>query len=291
VSAVGNTVAQVVDFSGASGVVDIDGLTISGTLGAAGYPVVEVFGDVARVDRVTVVDSVASGLGAAVSVTSLGASPVEVHHLLVASHDGDGLALDGDADVRFATVVGADSGLVRVGGAWTIDSVALVGDVVGFDTNGGSVAIARTWGWANGADTDVGPIAGLTVADPQLVTWLAGLDPARWDLHPRWTSPLRDGGDPLATDPDGSLADAGAYGGRADLPWYDDDVDRDALPDGWERLHGLDPSVDDRSSDLDLDGVTAIREFLAGTWPELDDTDGDGVGDGADAAPLDPLTY
>jgi hypothetical protein len=53
----------------------------------------------------------------------------------------------------------------------------------------------------------------LTTGDP-MYTALEG-DPATWDLHPQEGSALEDAGDPDLTDPDGSRADIGAYGGPA----------------------------------------------------------------------------
>lgn len=46
------------------------------------------------------------------------------------------------------------------------------------------------------------------------------------------------------------------------------DSDNDGLPDPWETENGLDPTqAEDAGSDLDLDGATALEEFLAGTDP------------------------
>lgn len=68
------------------------------------------------------------------------------------------------------------------------------------------------------------------------------------------------------------------------------DVDRDRIPDCWERKNGLDPSVHDADSDLDRDGLSAIEEFAldvgVGRGPlvpyraSVRDSDGDGIADG-----------
>lgn len=52
----------------------------------------------------------------------------------------------------------------------------------------------------------------LTELDPTYVD-VSASDPLDWDLHPDTGSPLIDAGNPAQTDPDGSAADIGAYGG------------------------------------------------------------------------------
>jgi len=73
------------------------------------------------------------------------------------------------------------------------------------------------------------------------------------------------------------------------------DSDGDGMPDGWEMLHGLDPfDPSDGETDLDNDGwdfdrngtieqwekFTNLEEYLNGTDPNNNDTDGDGMIDG-----------
>lgn len=48
-----------------------------------------------------------------------------------------------------------------------------------------------------------------------------------------------------------------------------EDLDGDELPDWWERLHGLDATIDDRSSDPDNDGWTNGQEYRLGGDPNL----------------------
>ena len=58
----------------------------------------------------------------------------------------------------------------------------------------------------------------------------------------------------------------------------------------WETGHGLNPfDPSDADGDLDGDGLTNLTEFHAGTDPEEGDSDGDGMPDGEDPYPLDPL--
>ena len=60
---------------------------------------------------------------------------------------------------------------------------------------------------------------------------LSSSDPADWDLHLAADSPLVDAGDSTATDPDGSTADIGAYGG---MEAGDRDLDGDGYPEWWQ---------------------------------------------------------
>jgi hypothetical protein len=43
------------------------------------------------------------------------------------------------------------------------------------------------------------------------------------------------------------------------------DGDNDGMPDVWEQLNGLDPTVDDSAGDIDGDGYTNVEEYLNGS--------------------------
>jgi hypothetical protein len=73
------------------------------------------------------------------------------------------------------------------------------------------------------------------------------------------------------------------------------DADLDGLPTAWEVAVGLDPAFDDAALDLDGDGLSNALERDLGTAPSLRDTDDDGLDDdeelfaGADGFRTDPL--
>ena len=68
------------------------------------------------------------------------------------------------------------------------------------------------------------------------------------------------------------------------------DTDGDGMTNAWETSHGLNPfDPSDADGDLDGDGLSNLAEFNAGTDPEEGDSDGDGIPDGEDPYPLDPL--
>lgn len=91
------------------------------------------------------------------------------------------------------------------------------------------------------------------------------------------SSTLINTGAPTLSDADGSRSDIGLYGG-ANTPFKD--TDGDGMPDYWEALYGLNPSVKDGTGDLDGDGLNNYNEYVLGTDPTAIDTDGDGVVDG-----------
>src|SRR5581483_7713760 len=45
------------------------------------------------------------------------------------------------------------------------------------------------------------------------------------------------------------------------------DTDGDGLPDAWEQANGTDPNTPDANADPDLDGLTNLQEYRAGTIP------------------------
>lgn len=59
------------------------------------------------------------------------------------------------------------------------------------------------------------------------------------------------------------------------------DSDEDGMPDIWEETHAFNKNLaGDGPADADNDGLSNVRECLAGTQPRQSDSDSDGVGDG-----------
>ena len=64
------------------------------------------------------------------------------------------------------------------------------------------------------------------------------------------------------------------------------DDDGDGIPDVWELTYGLEPTdASDADTDLDQDGLSNFEEFLAGTLPNNNDSDDDGIKDSDDSKP------
>ncbi len=67
------------------------------------------------------------------------------------------------------------------------------------------------------------------------------------------------------------------------------DSDGDGMPDSWETANGFNPlDSSDAATDADHDGLSNYLEYMDSTQPKNNDTDGDGIVDGFDAAPLTP---
>ena len=60
--------------------------------------------------------------------------------------------------------------------------------------------------------------------------------------------------------------------------------DRDRMPNGWEKKHGLNVRANDANLDADGDGLVNLAEFKNKTDPQNTDTDGDGYSDGEEVA-------
>ncbi len=61
------------------------------------------------------------------------------------------------------------------------------------------------------------------------------------------------------------------------------DSDSDGIPSSWETTHSFNPTNPaDAALDADSDGLSNLREFLAGTQPRAKDSDSDGVSDGVE---------
>jgi uncharacterized protein (DUF1800 family) len=61
------------------------------------------------------------------------------------------------------------------------------------------------------------------------------------------------------------------------------DADCDGMPDAWENAYLFNPAAaGDAALDADSDGLSNLREYLAGTHPRNPDSDNDGAADGAE---------
>ena len=68
---------------------------------------------------------------------------------------------------------------------------------------------------------------------------------------------------------------------------FEKDTDGDSLPDQWEVLHHLDPTVGNGNTDEDNDGLPLYDEYRWSTDPFLGDTDGNGLPDGVQFGGVD----
>ena len=69
---------------------------------------------------------------------------------------------------------------------------------------------------------------------------------------------------------------------------YSNDTDGDGIPDNWEVDHQLDPT-NANTGDTDGDGLSDMDEYKYGSDPNNRDSDGDGVEDGPDGWPTNPV--
>ena len=93
---------------------------------------------------------------------------------------------------------------------------------------------------------------------------------------------------PTATFPNGQMHQI------SEIEYFgvETDTDSDGIPDYWEAKYPgfLNPAVSDSGGDFDSDGLSALLEYQKGTRPDLADSDGDGISDGAEVtAGSDPL--
>ena len=165
----------------------------------------------------------------------------------------------------------------QAGGAMSADSIEGLGtavdslnDLVAWNSGGSNgaldipgldgIVMRYGWLWSNLPDAgniSVDPSTLINSSDPLLQGVVMG-DCTLAAMHPQLGSPLVNTGDPLMNDPDGSIADIGAFGG----PGADQDLFGDTDGDG---------VIDLFDCDRDAAGVGS-----ASMW--FEDSDGDGWG-------------
>lgn len=67
------------------------------------------------------------------------------------------------------------------------------------------------------------------------------------------------------------------------------DVNKDGIPDRWEKRNNLSLNVNQAKRDQDRDGLNNLYEYKSGTKPRDADTDNDGKGDASEDADSDKL--
>ena len=86
-----------------------------------------------------------------------------------------------------------------------------------------------------------------------------------------------------------SVVNEGVFASTRVMVFAGEDDDGDGIPNDYEEANGLDPDdFTDAGQDPDNDGLTNLDEFNLGTDPNISDTDGDGLDDGAEGG-ADPL--
>ena len=293
--------------SGDGGAISVDGgtfealrVTVLGgqSLGSGGGIHVRSGGE-ARVTNV-LVEATWAYEGGAVAVES-GARLDLLHATLVecyASIAGGGVHASGATVDLSHTVVAYN--MASVGGGIFVESTVESGDEEGTEVEVPGVVTGTfndVYGNRSGDYEGMEPLAPETnlSVEPGFVRLEDDRTVAGDDVHLRPVSALVDAGDPDGgRDPDGSVADLGVYGGpEADFSYYEDG-DEDGMADGFESAVGLDPTVDDASSDPDGDGLTNLEEAAVVSDPFVMDTDRDGIDDQEEAAsgsdPTDPFS-
>ena len=205
--------------------------------------------------------------------------------------------LKGSVRLAHATIVEPQGGVVISGSSPSnaiVSHVSITGAVGTGLTVGGNGTVQ----WCNAYGSSVADysdptqlgINGNLSVPPGLLSVGPSLPASMLDVRLRSDSLLRDAGASGLTDPDGTRADIGAYGGPGAQADVYDDLDGDGMYDSWERTHGLDPTRDDSAQDPDVDGLDNLGEHDAGTWPLTADTDADGALDGDElSGGTDPL--
>jgi hypothetical protein len=240
----------------------VEGLLVDNVAGAAG-------GGLYAEQGGEVVDSVlchnTAAQGGALHLASAGR--VINDHLVanVASDAAAALWADG-GEVVNVLVLGSDGPDEAVGGA--------------------GVQVRYSWLHDNvGGDLDGVPGPGVTLGgDPQLVDYRVG-DCVGSDFQLAASSPLRDGGDPdpAYVDPDGSVADIGAF----EPAWADVEPPTTTEPDPTEP----DPTEPDPTEPDPTEPTPTSPTDPTEPDPAQLDSDGDGWVDADDCAPLDPAVH
>ncbi|MBN2800522.1 MAG: hypothetical protein JXX28_15380 [Deltaproteobacteria bacterium] len=199
--------------------------------------------------------------------------------------EGAGILATGAAAVRLSqSVIASTAGGAPVQALESADARVL--DTIFYDTGADALLAGGSQGLMVGLDpqapADLRLLGGTARGPARVARWTRDLDPTDEVWAPLPGSVLIDAGLPWLTDPDGSVADLGPWGGpgapRA-AARFAQDGDGDGMSDGWELLVGLDPRADDAGEDADLDGLTALEEHALGSDPSLADSDGDGLSD------------
>lgn len=225
-----------------------------------------------------------------------------------ALRNGGGLYADGGAfTLRFASIVGNEASVSGAGvylgstspyPALDSSTISFNQPSSGVDFRSASIRLDYTNIYGNSsqeyAATSSRPTGSGNVSfEPGFTAYSADGNYYNDDFHLVTDSAIKDLGNPLYLDPDGSRADIGYYGGpEAPVGEVIIDTDADGMPDEWETTNGTDPSSDDGALDLDEDGLSNLDEYVLSTHPGDPDTDADGVLDGDEVAagsdPLDP---